>query len=254
MTSPLVTVITATTGNPLLGDCLRSVKSQTYDNIQHLVVIDGPDRAAAAYNIIDTGNFISEDKPGYRIDVLEMPYSIGKDRWNGHRIYGSGSYIADGDFVMFLDDDNYIDPDHIKKCMETLTSNELQWTYSLRKIVDKDRNFLCNDDCESLGRWASVLHTQDYFVDVNCYFLPRGLAVQISPVWFRKFREPGQMEVDRALFRVLNQIAPKFDTTYEYSVNYTVGNTENSVQKEFFEHGNKDMFMRYDGKLPWVKS
>jgi len=28
-----------------------------------------------------------------------LPYSIGKDRWNGHRIYGAGTYIADGDYL-----------------------------------------------------------------------------------------------------------------------------------------------------------
>lgn len=253
MPNPLVTVITATTGNPLLGDCLSSVKNQTYDNIQHLVVIDGPDRAIAAHTQVEQSKVFENPRNGYRLDIQELPYAVGKDRWNGHRIYGSGSYLADGDFVLFLDDDNYLDPMHIELCMDSIAQNQLTWSYSFRKIVDKDRNTLCYDNCESLGKWASVLHEKDNFVDVNCYFLPRALAVQISPVWFRKFREPGQMEVDRALFHVLSQIAPNYDSTYKYTVNYTVGNTQNSVQKEFFEIGNRDMLQRYGGNLPWVK-
>jgi glycosyltransferase involved in cell wall biosynthesis len=250
--TPLVTVITATTGNPLLLDCLKSVKNQTYKNIQHLVIVDGPERAIPVYaKIEESGVFLSQGE-GYRIDVLELPYSIGKDRWNGHRIYAAGSYMADGDYVIFLDDDNYLDPDHIDKCLAVIKKGN-QWAYSFRKIVDKDRKFLCYDNCESLGKWASVLHPQDFFIDVNCYFLPRALAVQISPVWFRKFREPGQMEVDRALCHVLRQIAPTYDTTYGYSLNYTVGNTEHSVKSEFFDTGNRDMVDRYNGELPWVK-
>jgi glycosyltransferase involved in cell wall biosynthesis len=253
MTHPLVTIITATTGNPLLVDCLLSVKNQTYPNIQHLVVIDGTDRAVGAFDQIEQSGVLKETKEGYRIDVLELPYAVGKDRWNGHRIYGSCSYLADGDFVIYLDDDNYLDPSHVENCIKTRIDTQSSWTYSFRNIVDKDRKFLCQDNCESLGKWASVLHEKDFFIDVNCYFLPRILAVQISPVWFRKFREPGQMEVDRALFHVLNQIAPKFESTYGYTVNYTVGNTENSVKAEFFEFGNADMLKRFDGKLPWVE-
>ena len=79
------------------------------------------------------------------------------------------------------------------------------------------------------------------------------LAVAISPIWYRKFREPGQPEIDRVICHALRQIAPKFDSTYQYSVNYTVGNTGLSVQKEFFEKGNAEMLKRFNGDLPWVK-
>ena len=41
MTKPLVTIITATTGNELVRQNIDSVLNQTYDNIQHLVVVDG---------------------------------------------------------------------------------------------------------------------------------------------------------------------------------------------------------------------
>lgn len=251
MTLPLVTVVTATTGNPLLGNCLKSVKNQTYQNIQHLVVIDGPDRQVSAYDIINSGNFLLQEKEGYRIDVQELPYAIGKDRWNGHRIYGAGSYIADGEFIMFLDDDNSLAPNHIQNCVDKISKDGYQWSYSLRNIVDKQQNFLCEDNCESLGKWASVLNPEDLFIDVNCYFLPRLLAVQISPIWFRKFREPGQPEIDRVISYYLRKIAPNYDCTYEYTVNYTVGNTENSVQAEFFARGNAEMLNRYNKSLPW---
>jgi glycosyltransferase involved in cell wall biosynthesis len=248
MTQELVTVITATTGNPLLIDCLNSVRNQTYSNIQHLLVVDGPERYAAVRE--QTKNI--EPKDGYRLDIIELPYSIGKDRWNGHRIYAAGTYIADGDYVMFLDDDNYLDNNHVDLCINKVKEGN-DWTFSFRKIVDKDRNYICDDNCESLGNWPSVLHPEDFFVDVNCYFLPRKIAVQITPAWFRKFREPGQMEVDRVLAYFLRQIGKNHDPTYAYTVNYTTGNSAQSVQTEFFLKGNAEMLRRYNGELPWKK-
>jgi glycosyltransferase involved in cell wall biosynthesis len=250
--APLVTIVTATTGNPILSNCLQSVKNQTYANIQHLVMVDGPERATAAYAEIEESAVLTQTRKGYRCDVIDLPYSIGRDRWNGHRIYGSGTYIADGDYIMFLDDDNTLAPDHVQSCLDVISGGN-DWSFSFRNIMDREQNFLCQDNCESLGKWASVLHPEDLFVDVNCYFLPRKLAVTISPVWFRKFREPGQLEIDRVISHFLRQIAPKYDSTYKYTVNYTVGNTENSVQKEFFEKGNANMLQRYGGKLPWIK-
>jgi glycosyltransferase involved in cell wall biosynthesis len=244
-----VTVITATTGNPKLHDCLISVANQTHKNVEHLVFIDGPDRTGAANKQFDEALDVEWADVERTLKVIQLPYSVGKDRWNGHRIYAAGSYLADGDFVMFLDDDNTIDKTHIDLCLNAMHGND--WVFSFRKIVDKDGKYLCDDDCESLGNWASVLHPQDYFVDVNCFFMHRKLAVGISPLWFRKFREPGQPEVDRVLTSALRGNGLKFAPTYGYTVNYTVGNTENSVQKEFFEQGNAKMMKTYKGKLPW---
>ncbi|MGH2613478.1 MAG: hypothetical protein ACRDFB_10590, partial [Rhabdochlamydiaceae bacterium] len=99
-----------------------------------------------------------------------------------------------------------------------------------------------------------VIDSKDYFVDVNCYFLPRVLAVQISPVMFRRFRVPGQMEIDRAMCLVLRQIAPNYDCTYKYTTNYTVAsNNQLSVKPEFFIRGNSIMLQKYNGELPWKK-
>jgi hypothetical protein len=253
MTSPLVTVITATTGNKLLKDCIESVMLQTHRPIQHLIFVDGPLRkhdSAAIVNSINNGASLKRE--GYRLDIVDLPYPVGTDRWNGHRMYGAGSYLADGDFIIYLDDDNYLDYNHVEECLNVIATGK-DWSYSLRRLVDSNRTILGLDDCESLGKWASVLHPQDYFVDVNCYFIPRMLAVGITPLWFRKFREPGQPEIDRVICQALRQHAPNFECSYKYSVNYTVGNTPLSVQPDFFKFGNEEMLKRYNGVLPWRK-
>lgn len=240
-----VTIITATTGNPRLSQNILSVANQTHKDIEHLLVIDGPERYKAVESILEE----FEGRDMSHLKILKLPYSIGKDRWNGHRIYPAGTYMAEGKYVMFLDDDNALEPDHVESCLEAV--KDKHWVFSLRQIVDKDGAYICNDDCESLGKWGSVLSPEDYFVDVNCYFLPINVAVAITPFWYRKFREPGQPEVDRVLCAVLRHNFPNYECTKKYSVKYTVGNTPNSVQSQFFIQGNIEMSKRFGGILPW---
>lgn len=244
-----VTVITPTTGSAFLGECIESVRNQTYKNTEHIVVVDGKSRWEAADVILKAVEFPN----GTNEHICILPYPTGTNRYNGHRVYGAATYFADGDYHIWLDDDNVLEPNHIESLVKLVTENNLDWAYSLRKIIDKDSNVLCLDDCESLGKWASILHPEDFFVDVNCYFVKKEFAVQMSPVWYRKFREPGQMEIDRAIAAVLmherNKL--KFDCTKDYTVKYRVGNTGLSVQGEFFLNGNEVMMKRYNGVLPW---
>ena len=178
MEQPKVTVITATTGNPILARNIKSVAEQTHRNIQHLVVVDGPDHYEKVNTIF--GKTINDVEKYKHLDLVKLPYSIGKDRWNGHRIYAAGTYMAEGQYVMYLDDDNTIAPNHIEECLKVITQGGNDWAYSFRNIVDKEGKFLYEDNCENLGKWPSVLNDQDYFIDVNCYFLPILLAVQID--------------------------------------------------------------------------
>ena len=248
-----VSVITPTTGNPFLKECIESVRNQTYKNIEHIVVVDGKSRWEQAEKVLFEAAFPRGESSSDRLLVL--PYPTGTDRYNGHRVYGGTTYFADGDYHLWLDDDNMLEPNHIESLVKLVQEKNLDWAYSLRKIIDKNGNVLCLDDCESLGVWSSILHPEDYFVDVNCYFVKKQVAVGITPVWYRKFREPGQMEIDRAIASVLmhqnNKL--KFDCTRDYTVRYRVGNTGLSVQAEFFLKGNEAMLQRHNNKLPWKK-
>ena len=245
-----VTIVTAASGNKLIKRCIESVRKQTYQNITHLVVIDGVENLTKIDFLLADLQFSERYENEYRII---LPWSIGKDRWNGHRIYAASTYIIESDYVMYLDEDNYLDPDHVEECIKTIERGN-DWCFSFRKIVNAESKFICNDDCESLGKWSSILDENDYFVDVACYFLPKSIAVKLTPFWYRKAREPGEMEVDRLLAAVLRQNLPKYDSTYKYSVNYNVGNNPLSVQGEFFLNGNKAMLQKHNGKLPWKHS
>ena len=235
---PLVTIVTATTCTDYLKQNINSVINQTYDNIQHLIVVDGRHLDKLNYDIAS--------------DVIVLPYATGTEQYNGHRIYGAATYLAKGDYIMYLDEDNWLEPNHVESLVNILKDIPNAYACSLRKITDMDGNFICNDDCESLGNWESVIN--DFFVDVNCFFLPKKLALQLTPIWYRRARHPeDQPEVDRALTNVLRYNTIQCLVSGEYTVNYRAGNRADSVQAQFFLKGNEIMKQKYNGEYPWRK-
>jgi glycosyltransferase involved in cell wall biosynthesis len=240
MIKPLVTVVTATTGNKHLYDALLSVKKQTYDNIEHYVVVDGVERKKEALKILK--NFPN-------VKLLVLPYATGIDQYNGHRIYGAATYLSSGKYITFLDEDNYYNNDHIESCVG-LANQGYDWVYSFRNIINQQGQFVTEDNCESLGKWKSILN--DNFIDVGCWFLSKTAALTVTPLWYRRARHPEeQPEVDRIITSTLMQHFSKFEATKKHSLNYRVGNRADSVQAEFFLKGNETMLQHYNGKLPW---
>lgn len=241
--NPLVTVITPTTASDQLSDVLKSIDRQTYQNIQHLVVVDGFDKYGVKATQLMEG--------AKRSTAFALPYNTGYDQYNGHRIYGAMSYIAEGEYIVFLDQDNWFEDTHIESLVEVINAGN-DWAYSLRKIVSQEGIYICNDDCESLGKWKSVLN--DNFVDVNCYMIPKKAAIGFSPFWYRRARHPQeQPEVDRILSAFMMQNFKKFDTNGQYSVNYRVASRADSVQDVFFLKGNEVMKNNMKGECPWRK-
>jgi hypothetical protein len=244
----LVTVVTATTGRDSLLRCIASVAQQTHADIQHIIMADGP----PAHSKVKQIGYNASIKGFHKHEVIEMPRIVGADRWNGHRMYAAATFLAEGEYVMYLDDDNYIDANHIKSCIAAVTSGQYGWGWSLRKVIDAN-GVECNDDCESLGPdYPTILHKDDRLVDVNCYFIHRNLAVFVTPIWYRKAREPNVMEVDRALVKALAATAPGIGTG-KYTVNYTTDSTGISVSSSFFIRGNEEMAKRYPEGFPWRK-
>jgi len=237
---PLVSIITATTGNLMLEDVMRSVCRQTYKNIEHYVVIDGIERKKEAIKILNKFNSTK---------TCVLPVATGKDNYNGHRIYGAFTYLCNGQYIMYLDEDNWLEPEHVEALVDVIEKDNV-WAYSLRNIYTQDKKFICEDNCESLGKWKSVLN--DNFIDVGCWFLPKQLALLVTPLWYRRARHPQeQPEVDRIITSVLMQQEPKYDCSKAYTLNYRVGNRNDSVQAQFFLTGNEKIKQVYGEAFPW---
>lgn len=236
-----VTVITPTIGSQYLEQAIASVEKQTYKNITHLVVADGAKFA-------DKVNAISSK---FNCSTLVLPFNTGSGGYNGHRIYGASVFLVDTDYFCFLDEDNWFEADHIESLVDSI--GNATWGYSLRKIVDNSGNYICNDDCESLGKWASCLNENDFFVDLGCFFLPKMLAIKLAPGYYRRARHPNeQPEIDRLMSMAL---IGQYDSNCsgKYTLNYRAGNRSDSVQQDFFIRGNEYMKTKYKGDYPWRK-
>ena len=224
---PLITIITATTGKYKRAQW--SVLTQTYTNIQHIIVSDGADVVAD-----NTADFIL------------LPYNTGADGYNGHKIYAAATFLAKGDYICYLDEDNILEPDHIQSLVDVLDT-DTEWAYSLRNIISNGE-FVCRDDCESLGTHTNIMG--ETFCDVNTWMIRADVARKLAPLWHRRARKD-LPEVDRLITNTLLQHFPNVKSTGKYTLNYNTGNTANSVKPEFFVNGNRLAEDIWGGHYPW---
>lgn len=229
-----VAIVTPTIGTESLDLCLDSVRKQTYKNICHYVFVDGKENFKKTRKIIDK----------YDTSNVFLDQNTGSDGWLGHRIYASCPYLLNCDVVCYLDEDNWLEPYHVKT-MVKLIEKGFDWCYSLRKIYNKSGEYLFNDDCESLGKWPTYVSSNSYHIDTSCYMVSIEVAKMISSSWCKKFN------ADRYFFLAIKNNFPNFECTKEYSLCYRLGSTINSVQKEFFIKGNYLNKEKYGDKFPW---
>lgn len=240
---PTVTIITATVGRKELLECVRSVAEQTYADIEHWVVADGPARAALVRAQLQGS--------GLTPTVMELPHPTGHNNYLGHRIYAAVPFLTDSEWVIYLDEDNWLEKEHVAQLVSAAEINELEWAYSLRNIVSWNGEFICRDDCQSLGWWTAY-DGGYYLVDTNCYLLKRSLAVKYAPIWHRRAYDPVVETPDRALCRLLLTEHPCAHTTGQYTVNYRLGGSRSEAKdRAFFAKGNERM-ARFYHTFPWT--
>jgi hypothetical protein len=250
MDFPKVILITATTGHPYLKECLESVQHQTYPNLEHIVVCDGPQFETNVHQIL-------QSIPTKLIPTIQMniPWNSGANKYICHKIYASIPHlIHEPCYISFLDEDNTITPNHIESMVQTLKEKKCIWTYCLRNIMSPKGEFICRDLCESLGKLHSTFisnsHSPDYLVDTSCYLVPVEIARQFSECWQRPARS--HPEGDRYFYECLSKHYKQFEPTLKYTLNYRVEGREDSVKKDFFLLGNSMLATRMKmEKLPW---
>ena len=168
---------------------------------------------------------------------------MGANGFYGHRIYAAFSHLVNQDYVFFLDQDNWFEPSHVESMINNIKNKNLDWGYSLRNIVDKEGSFICQDNCESLGKYKSW--TEYFHIDTNCYCLKNNVATFIAGAWH------GGWGQDRVVFQTLKNYFPNYDTTGLYTTNYRLDGNIGSVSKDFFLQGNIKMMENYSNNFPW---
>jgi glycosyltransferase involved in cell wall biosynthesis len=229
-----VAVVTPTIASDLLEQCVSSVDNQTYKDLTHYIFIDGCQYEPKAREILVGSS---------KTRMIELEENVGKG-WYGHRVYAACSFLVNADIICYLDEDNWYEPNHVEKLVKAIETGA-QWAYSLRKIYDKHGNYICDDNCESLGKWPIFFNNDAYHIDTSSFAIRRDVAVNIGHAWY------GQWGADRQFFSNLKKFFPNFECTGKHSMCYRLDGNANSVTKDFFEKGNKYTEEKYQGNYPW---
>jgi len=129
---PLISVITRTQNRPeFLREAIRSVAGQTYQNIELIVVNDGGTNCAELVREEATGNIQQ-----YRYQHIDVQAGRSKAA-------NMGLDLCTGDFIIFLDDDDWLAAEHLRKLMTAMLQHpEIKVVYTGVQCVDAYRNIL----------------------------------------------------------------------------------------------------------------
>ena len=238
-----LTIITPTIGTKYLKDCIKSIQKQTNQNFIYYIVVDGQKYNESVQKILNEFGTLPTN---YKI--ISLNENTGANGWCGHRIYISMAFLTNSDYIMFLDEDNTFEPTHVELMLKKIKDKKLDWTFSLRNIIDKENMHICKDKCESLGNLHHIWNNpNDHLVDTNCYCIKRELLIKYSNDIHTIDRPKNGIGFDKMIYKCLskkdtqNNYIYKFETTGQYSVNYRVGSNENGVKADFFLKGNSMM-------------
>jgi len=220
-------VITPTTGKDTVLKAVESVNNQTVKT-EHLIVADGPD----VWDKLKVWPL--------RYTSITLPENIGGNGWYGHRVYAAMPLMVNADYILFLDEDNWFESNHVETMTNKIKSKDLMWAYSLRRICNEAGEYICDDDCESLGRCPTFYDSTLNFVDTNCYCFRREFLVTVAHSFY------GQWGADRPFYKAASTALPAFGCTGEATVNYRAPERLHQM----FRDGNKLMKEAYK-PLPW---
>ena len=238
-------VITPTTGSMELVDAVKSVQEQ-YVEVDHLLVVDGTEYSKRTDETLQFGQI----KVGGSLHRIDLPFNTGKNGFYGHRIMAAFGHLINHDYVLFLDQDNYYDSEHIDVLITSIEKNNYDWAYSLRTIVDESGDYLTLDECESLGKWPTWVDPNSHLIDTSSYCFKTSFFRQVCHLWDFGWG------ADRRFYSILKDHIKhtNYGCTGNHSLNYRLGGNEGSVTKGFFDQGNKVMYDRYKKRenFPWL--
>ena len=217
-----VAVITATTGRDTLKKAAESVAAQTYP-CQHYVFWDGVEPN------------VELPEKAYSI---KLPIATGANKMMNGGICAAAAFLVKEDYICFLDDDNWFEPNHVESLMSVIGDNV--YAYSLRNLIDSDGSFYCRDDGEAIGHYGDL-------VDVNCYMFHRHLATQLAPCWYHTNGEV--MVGDRVVWDTLIKNKVPYAASGKYTVNYMISSRFN--MKGYFFLKNIQKRAQYPDGYPW---
>jgi glycosyltransferase involved in cell wall biosynthesis len=235
ISEPSVTVITPTIGSPKLYDAIASVQNQSYKEVKHLLVVDGAEHYVKVCDALKLYDNVKRPS-NLQIDILTNNTGKAGGNFYGHRIYAGYSHLISTDLVFFLDEDNWYESDHVESLAKLFMNPKIQLAHSYRKVFDENKNYICDDNCESLG--AKKGWVGRHLIDTSSFAFRASYLVETGHAWHWGWggdhRYLGAITND---FRVFDHI----DCNYLHTLCYRLNGNDGSVTPQFFLEGNMRM-------------
>ncbi|WP_207696783.1 hypothetical protein DOK67_0000200 [Enterococcus sp. DIV0212c] len=120
-------IITCYNHEKYIAQCLKSVFSQSYSNIELLIINDG--------STDNSSQIITELLPSSPYQKTEF---VSQDNAGICVVRNQGLQWATGEFILFVDSDNYLDDDYVEKLMLTAQNEQTDIIYT--DLFDVDAN------------------------------------------------------------------------------------------------------------------
>lgn len=155
---PLVSVICRTMGRPELGEALASAAGQTHSRLE-IILVDAATRGEAACR---------EDCADERV-VLVLPESP----LSRPSAANAGLERARGEYLLFLDEDDWLAPDHVERLLDFLAGQQqVRAAYSSTRKTDVTGKATLETFQQPFDR---LLLMRDNYIPIHSMLFARGL-------------------------------------------------------------------------------
>jgi glycosyltransferase involved in cell wall biosynthesis len=152
--------------------CILSILQQTYKNIEIIIVNDGStDRSEKIINFLS--------KQDNRISI------INKENAGVSAARNSGIEISTGEYIVFVDGDDYISDDYIDYMLDLIESTNTEFCFSTKCFTRNDENQTDAEYIKKLNAEDATALLLSPNVIVGCWnkIFKRSLIIQ-NNVWF----------------------------------------------------------------------
>ena len=197
-----VSVVMTSILRPTIADAVRSVFQQDISgDVQTLIGIDQPGDLSGLESVcrdVPANHVLYVFDPGYSTSVRHGGLHPA---WDGGALRTILSYLAASRRVAYLDDDNWLAPDHLSALAAALEGHE--WSWSLRWYIHPtSRRVICEDAWDSMGPNAGII--PGGWVDPNSLMIDK-IACEAVLRWWTIPRPNSRTGTDaeRNIFRML---------------------------------------------------
>ena len=141
---------------PFLKKCVESICAQTWDYIEIILVDDG--------STDDSGSICDQmSQKDERIKVLH------KQNAGVSAARNSGLDMASGDYICFVDGDDYVMPDYVEYMLEHIIKHDADIALTKRMFGNFDENQIDRDEVKVWNAEDAVEAILCYRVPIGCY-------------------------------------------------------------------------------------